>query len=222
SPAAFGQGLDPQVLLKPGSDSWPTYNGDYSGRRFSSLSQINQVNIKSLAVSWIYRTNVGPQRGIGATEIKSTPLLVNSVLYFTIPDHVWAVDARTGKELWHYAWQDQGGHLIGTRGVAIYGTWRYFMTPHGWVITLHANDGEERWRKKVADEKLQYFTTMAPLVVRNHILVGVGGDAMDVPGFLEARDPETGDVQWRWYTTPRPGEFGADTWPNKNAMEHGG
>src|SRR5437899_3044046 len=69
---------------------------------------------------------------------------------------------------------------------------------------------------------MQYFCTTSPLVVKNHIIVGVGGDAMDVPGFLDARDPETGDLQWRWNTTPRPGEAGAETWPNKDAMEHGG
>src|SRR6185436_12917982 len=222
SGTSSGQGLDSRNLLKPPSDSWPTYNGDYSGRRYSPLSQINATNIKSLAVNWIYHANVGPQRGVGTPEIKSTPLLVNSVLYFTIPDHVWAVDARTGDELWHYVWQDKGGHLVGNRGVGMYGNWLYFLAPDGWFISLNAKDGKERWRKKVADEKLQYFTTMAPLVVRNHVIVGVGGDAMDVPGFLEARDPETGEIQWRWNTTPRPGEFGADTWPNKNAMEHGG
>lgn len=217
-----GQSLDPKALVKPPTDTWPTYNGDYSGRRYSPLAQISDSTIEALAVAWIYRTNVGPQRGIGTPEIKSTPLLVNGILYFTIPNHVWAVDARTGVELWHYAWQDKGGHLVGNRGVGMYGGWLYFMAPDGWFISLNAKDGKERWRKLIADEKRQYFTTMAPLVVGNHVIIGVGGDAMDVPGFLEARDPQTGELQWRWYTTPRPGEVGADTWPNKNAMEHGG
>jgi alcohol dehydrogenase (cytochrome c) len=219
---AFGQALDPKALVKPPVDTWPTYNGDYSGRRYSLLSQINAANIGQLAVNWMYRTNVGPQRGVGIPEIKSTPLLVNGILYFTIPNHVWAIDARTGVELWHYSWQDKGGHLVGNRGVGMYGGWLYFLGPDGWLISLNAKDGKERWRKLIADEKLQYFTTMAPLVIKDHIIIGVGGDAMDVPGFLEARDPQTGDLQWRWYTTPRAGEVGADTWPNKNAMEHGG
>ena len=69
----------------------------------------------------MYRTNVGPQRGVGIPEIKSTPLLVGGILYFTIPNHVWAVDGRTGIELWHYSWQDKGGHLVGNRGVGMYG-----------------------------------------------------------------------------------------------------
>src|SRR5882672_1516049 len=96
SSVGLGQALDARTLVKPPSNSWPTYNGDYSGRRYSTPSQINADNIGTLAVNWIYRANVGTQRGIGIPEIKSTPLLVNSVLYFTIPDHVWAVDARTG------------------------------------------------------------------------------------------------------------------------------
>ncbi|MFZ0590263.1 MAG: acido-empty-quinoprotein group A, partial [Bryobacteraceae bacterium] len=170
----------------------------------------------------MYRTNVGTQRGVGAPQIKSTPLEVNGVLYFTIPDHVWAVDARTGDELWHYTWVDQGGHLIGNRGVGMYGNWLYFMAPDDWLISLNARTGKERWRIRVADAKLQYFTTMAPMVIGNHVIVGVGGDAMDVPGFLESRDPETGALQWRWNTEPRPGEPGAETWPGKAAMEHGG
>ena len=201
---------------------WRTYNGDYSGRRFSALSQINSSNIGSLAIAWMYRTDVGPMRGVGPTQIKSTPLEVNGILYFTVPDHVWAVDARTGEELWHYRWKDQGGHLVGNRGVGMYGNWLYFLAPDGWFICLNAKDGTERWKVQIADVKLQYFTTMAPMVIRNHVVVGVGGDAMDVPGYLESRDPETGALQWRWNTEPQMGEPGAETWPNAGAMGHGG
>lgn len=214
--------LNPAKLLSPPTDTWATYNGDYSGRRFSPLKQINAQNIGSLAMSWIYRINVGAMRGVSNTQIKSTPLQVNGVLYFTVPDNVWAVDARTGEELWHYNWVDHGGHLLGNRGVGMYGNWLYFLSPDGWFISLDAKDGKERWKVHVADAKLQYFTTMAPLVIHNHVIVGVGGDAMDVPGYLESRDPETGALQWRWNTEPRPGEPGAETWPDAGAMAHGG
>ncbi len=188
----------------------------------STLSQINSSNIQSLAMTWMYRTNVGALRGFGTPQIKATPLVVNGILYFTIPDHVYALDARTGEALWEFGWVDHGGHLLGNRGVGMYGDWLYFLSPDGWFISLNAKDGKLRWKVQVADSKLQYFTTMAPLVVGKHIIVGVGGDAMDVPGYLEARDPETGALQWRWNTAPRPGEPGAETWPNKGAMEHGG
>jgi len=204
--------------------SWPTYNGDYSGRRFSELTHINQSNLARLKIDWMFRiTGIGPQRGVGGPTIKSTPLMVDGVLYFTIPDHVFAVNAATGDKIWQFDFEDHGGHLIGQRGVGIYGNWLYFLTPDGWFISLNKQDGKERWRKKVADEKLQYFTTMAAMIVKNHIIVGVGGDAMDVRGYLEARDPETGDEQWRWWSEPlKMGDPGSETWPNQAAMDHGG
>jgi acido-empty-quinoprotein group A len=215
--------LDPHKLLEAeATDTWPTYNGDYSGRRFSPLTQIHASNVSRLALAWMYRVKVPPLRGVTDLEIKSTPIMVKGILYFTVPDHVFAIDAHTGRELWHYDWVDQGGHLVGNRGLGMYGDWLYFMAPDGWCISLDAHTGKERWRKKVADEKMQYFTTMATMVVGHHILIGVGGDAIDVPGFLEARDPETGELQWRWNTEPRKGEPGSETWPNDAAMEHGG
>jgi alcohol dehydrogenase (cytochrome c) len=219
------QGLDPHKLLqKEPTDTWPTYNGDYSGRRFSPLTQIETSNVHHLSLAWIYRVKIpgGAMRGVGDPDIKSTPLLVNGVLYFTIPDHVYALDARTGAELWHYDWVDKGGHLIGNRGVGMYRSWLYFMAPDGWFISLDAATGKERWRKKVADEKMQYFTTGAPMVVGNHVIMGVGGDAIDVPGYLESRDPETGELQWRWNSEPAKGEPGSETWPDESAMSHGG
>ncbi|MBV8706070.1 MAG: acido-empty-quinoprotein group A, partial [Acidobacteriaceae bacterium] len=110
----FSQFLDPAKLQQPPTDSWPTYNGDYSGRRFSTLSKVNAENINSLSLAWVYRINVGSDNPGGS--IKATPLLVNGVLYFTLPDHVWAVDARTGHELWNYNWQSKGGIHLGNRG----------------------------------------------------------------------------------------------------------
>src|ERR1700722_7471701 len=88
------EGLDPKALLKPPTDTWPTYNGDYSGRRYSSLSQINQSNVGQLTPVW-----VAQMRSVG---LKSTPLEVNGILYLTTPDNVWAMDARTGRTVWHY------------------------------------------------------------------------------------------------------------------------
>src|SRR6202451_3804248 len=159
--AALAQGLQPDVLLQPPTDTWPTYNGDYSGRRYSPLDQINRSNAGSLTLAWAFQAN--------SAALKSTPLEVNGILYFSVPDHVWAVDARTGDSLWHYEWKDEGGHLVGNRGVGMYGNWLYFMTPDGWLISLNAADGKEHWRMHIADVKLQYFTTMASLVIRNHV-----------------------------------------------------
>ena len=211
---AVAQGLDPVALLKPATDMWPTYNGDYSGRRFSTLEQINAANIKSLALAWVFRTH--------GNTVKSTPLEVNGILYFTSPDNVWAVDARYGRQIWHYYRKSEGDH-IANRGVGMHGDSIYFTTPDAHLICLNAKDGTVRWNVEVADAKLGYFATMAPLVVRDHIIVGVSGDVTDLPGFLESRDPETGAVQWHWNTEPKPGEPGSDTWPKDNdAILHGG
>jgi len=210
-PLVAAQGLDPAALLKPATDTWPTYNGDYSGRRFSTLDQINAGNV---TLAWAFHPH--------APAIKSTPLEVNGVLYFTAPENVWAVDARYGREIWHYHRASEGDH-IGHRGLAMYQNWLYFTTPDAHLVCLDAKDGTARWIVELADPKLGYFSTMAPLVVRDHVIVGVSGDATDIRGFLESLDPETGAIQWRWYTEPDPGQPGSETWPkDTDALLHGG
>src|ERR1700724_201802 len=102
------QGLDPGQLLRPPTDTWPTYNGDYSGRRFSPLKQIDTKNAATLTLAWAYPSH--------SVTIKSTPLEVNGILYFTVPDNVWAIDARTGHRIWHYHYDSNGGDHIGHRG----------------------------------------------------------------------------------------------------------
>src|SRR5580693_9479293 len=186
---AAAQGLDPAALLKPATDTWPTYNGDYSGSRFSTLDQINAGNVSSLTLAWVFQTH--------SATIKATPLEVNGILYFSVPDNVWAVDARFGRQIWHYERKSEG-HKIGHRGLAMYKNWLYFTTPDSHLVSLDAKDGTVRWIVELADSKLSYFSTMAPLVVHDHVIVGVSGDVTDVPGFLESIDPETGKVQWRW------------------------
>jgi alcohol dehydrogenase (cytochrome c) len=217
---SFSQGLAPEKLLRQPVDSWPTYNGDYSGRRFSPLTKINEHNITALSLAWVYRLSAAVRGSAGS--IKATPLMVNGVLYFTIPDHVWAVDARSGQEVWHYAWETKGGIHLGNRGVGIYGNWLYFETPDCNLVSLNMSDGKERWHRKICDIDQFYYSSVAPVVIKNHVIVGVSGDDLDIPGYLESRDPETGDLQWHWSTVPKPGELGSETWPTAEAMEHGG
>lgn len=238
--ALFAQILDPALLTKPATDAWPTYNGDYSGRRFSTLTQINQSNVKHLTLAWIYRVKVGPGSGTlvggegpGAAEggpadpdistVKATPLMVKGILYFATPDNAWAVDARSGRELWHYYWKTKGGIHIGNRGMGMYGNWLFFETPDNYLVSLDANTGKERWHVEIADVKQEYFSTPAPVVIGNHVIVGTGGDSLDVPGFLEAHDPETGAIQWKWWSAPlKKGDPGSETWPDEYSMRHGG
>src|ERR1051326_8363256 len=168
----FAQGLNPAKLGAPPTDTWPTYNGDYSGRRYSTLAKINQSNINSLSLAWVYRANGAPP-GIGGPfggRISATPVEGNSVLYFTLPDHAWAVDARTGREVWHYVWTSHGGEHIGNRGAGVYGNWLYFETPDCNLVSLNLKDGKERWHKPICDLDQYYFGSMSPLVGKNHIL----------------------------------------------------
>src|SRR3954449_7038621 len=216
----MAQGLDPAKLQQPPTDTWPTYNGDYSGRRFSTLSNINTANVNALTLAWVYRFNSGGSN-IGGS-INCTPLVVNGVLYFSVPDHVWAVDARSGRLLWHYVWSSKGGIHLGNRGVGIYGNWLYFETPDCNLVSLNTKDGTERWHKSICDLDQLYYSSVAPIVINNHVIVGVSGDDIDVPGYLESRNPETGELQWHWSVVPKPGEPGSETWPNAEAMAHGG
>ncbi len=219
--AAAAQTLDPAKLLKAPTDSWPSFNGDYSGRRFSPLTRITADNVTSLSLAWVHRINVqasGPFPG----SIKSTPVMVDGVMFFTIPDHVWAIDARTGRELWHFTWPSRGGIHIGNRGVAVMGKWLFFETPDCHLVSLNMKDGKERWHKSICDPDQFYFASAAPLVVGNHVIAGVSGDDLDVPGYLQSHDPETGEMQWRWYAYPEAGTAEAKSWPSIEAMMHGG
>ena len=177
----LGQGrLDPAKLLKAPTDSWPTFNGDYSGRRFSPLTRITSANVHQLSLAWMFRIT-----GTGLGAIKSTPLQINGVLYFTVPDHVWAVDGRSGRELWHYQWQTTGGNHLGNRGVAVYEDSLYFETPDCFLISLNLNDGKERWRRQICDIDRFYYASVAPTVLKDRLIVGVSGDDFDIPGYIQ-------------------------------------
>ena len=231
--------LDPVLMLKPPTEVWASYHGDYTGRHYSPLKQVDTSNAKNLSLAWFYRTPgdtegavmggppVGtpdtsgrgntPAAGAGGPIIKAIPLMVNGILYLSAPNRVYAVDARTGKQLWQYAWRGRGA--IGNRGVAMYGSWLYVVTPDNYVVSLESSTGKERWAHKLTTEGVANWSTSAPIVVRKHVLVGIGGDSPSGPtrGFLESVNAETGESEWRWYTTPGPGEPGIETWPNPEA-----
>jgi alcohol dehydrogenase (cytochrome c) len=89
-------------------------------------------------------------------------------------------------------------------------------------VSLNLKDGKERWQKSICDLDQMYYASVAPVIVKNHVLVGVSGDDLDIPGYFESRNPETGDLEWHWSVTPKKGEPGAETWPNPEAAAHGG
>jgi len=243
-------GLDPASLLKPLGESWPTYSGDYTGRRYSALTQVNQQTVKNLTLAWMTRVTGGPGnaggggggrgggRGASPTiiggegpgdipggtgaNIKGAVLQVDGVLYLCAPDNAWALDARDGHEIWHYFWKTKGSTHIGCRGLGMWHNSVYFETPDDYLVSLDARTGKENWHVEIADFDQQYFSTVAPIVVGNHLLVGTGND-LDQPGFLQSFDPETGKLQWKFYTVPmNPGDPGLETWPSLDAARHGG
>jgi alcohol dehydrogenase (cytochrome c) len=197
------QDLESSGMVHPSADSWPTYHGDYSGRRHVPFTQITPQNVGDLSLAWVFQTNQ-------TAQIKSSPLLVDGILYFTVPDNIWAVDARSGHVVWHYNRPSKGEH-IGQRGVAMLKGSLFFATPDAHLISLNAKDGTVRWDKVIADTSKGYWSTMAPLVVKNHVIVGVGGDLDNVPGLLRSFDPETGTLQWEWDATPPAGTPNATT-----------
>ena len=192
---------------------WPTYHGDYSGRHHSPLAQITPENVHQLTLAWAFQTGQTQQ-------IKSTPILVNGVIYITSPDNIWALDARSARQLWRYTYPTNQGFHIGHRGAAVYKDSVYLTTPDAHLVALNAHTGKVKWDVVVADAKRGYWSTNAPLVIRNHVLVGVSGDFDNLPGILQSFDPEMGAHQWTFHSTlpvgtpnsPSGGATGGQMW----------
>ena len=191
------QNVDPKALLSPPADSWLTYHGEYNGQRHSKLAQITPENISQLKQSWRYQTS---------QALKASPIVSGGVIYITAPDNLWAIEARTGKELWHHQHTKNNAFHIGHRGAAIYKDTVYLTTPDCHLIALSTKNGEVKWDILIADSGKGYWSTNAPLVIRNHVIVGVAGDFDNLPGLLRSFDAETGKPQWSFYSTPPPGQ----------------
>lgn len=250
-PTVFlGAGLNPALLLKPATNAWPSYAGDYTSRRYSSLTQLNQTNVHNLTLAWVTHLTAGrggggrgffrgpsvptivggvakhpvsiPGSSSGTPRLAGSILQVNGILYVSSPDNAWAIDATDGKMLWHFWWKSRGGTHIGNRGMAMYKNWVYFETPDDYIVCLNARTGKEVWEKPIANFNEEYFSTAAPLVIGDHLLVGEGDD-LDFPGFLQSLNPATGALQWKHYTVPMAkGDPGWKSWPSIEAARHGG
>lgn len=202
--AAAAQDLNPAELLHPSPDAWPQYHGDYSAERHVSLKQITPRNVSSLSLSWVFQT--------GSTDtLKCSPILVDGVLYITLPDNVWALDARSGHQIWHYTYPANTGFHIGHRGVAMHGHYLYLTTPDAHLVCLDARTGKVVWNIVIADADKGYWATMSPMVIRDHVIVGVSGDFDNLTGYLRSIDPDTGKTQWQWDSTPPAGTPNATT-----------
>jgi alcohol dehydrogenase (cytochrome c) len=191
------QSIDPKALLSPPPDAWLSYHGDYTGQRHSKLTQITPENVARLKQSWHFQAS---------QQIKASPIVANGMIYITAPDNLWAIDAHTGKEVWHHQHTKNNAFHIGHRGAAIYKDTVYLTTPDCHLIALSTKNGEVKWDILIADSSKGYWSTNAPLVVRNHVIVGVAGDFDNLPGLLRSFDADTGKPQWSFYSTPPAGQ----------------
>ena len=210
--------------------NWLTYSGGYFSQRYSSLDQITPVNVGELSLQWVYQTPV-------AGPWQTTPLVVDGVMYLTQrPNDVVALDARTGRVFWVYRYptppDQQSCCGSNNRGVAVLGDKLFMATLDAHVVAIDATTGTELWDVEVADMNLAYAFTLAPLAIKDKVIVGTGGGDRGIRGFIAALDTETGEEAWRFYTIPGPGEPGHETWkacpPNSptycdpEAWKHGG
>lgn len=208
-----------RLLVSPPQQDWPSYNGDYTGRRYSGLDQINTENVKHLRAQWVFHST-------NSDSMEVTPVVVGGVMYITSGNDALALDARTGRMLWRHSRpltegliDDASAHH--NRGVAVWHSRVYMETDNAHLLCLDARSGNLIWDVTYADTRLNYGATSAPLLVKDKVLVGTSGGDDGVRGFLAAYDAITGKFVWRFWTIPAPGEPGSESWIG-DAYLHGG
>ncbi len=200
-------------------ESWLTYWGDYSGQFFSPLAAITTANVHRLQARWAVEMP-------GDTVVESVPLVADGILYTTgMPGQVYALDARTGRQIWKYERKQKvvNPYEINrvNRGVAILGNRLFFGTLDAALVALDRRTGALLWEVQVGDTMVGHSITSAPLALKNEIVTGISGGEFGIRGFIDAYDPATGKRLWRFNTIPGPGEFGHDTWDG-DSWQHGG
>ena len=230
SPGAGQQGWSPVVgvanvgtedlITKPVGANWISYNGDYTGRRYSGLREINPENVAQLRASWVFHPG-------NSETLEATPVVVSGIMYVTSANDALALDARTGRVLWHHQRPVSSGLLDDaaahhTRGVGLWRNFVYMETDDAHLLCLDAHSGNLLWDVTYADKARHYGATSAPLVVKDNVIVGTSGGDSGVRGFLAAYDALTGNLKWRFWTIPGPGEFGSASWPGDSYLHGGG
>jgi len=198
---------------------WPSYNGETRGYRYSALDQINRSNVTRLAPKWEFTLpNTSP--------LQVTPVVAGGIMYVTSANECYALDAGAGRMIWHYQ-RPRTRNLTGNasgginRGVALAGDRMFMVTDHAHIIALNRFTGDLLWETEMADWHQNYNATSAPLIVGNLVVSGSAGGDEGVRGFLAAFDQATGKEVWRFWTVPKPGEPGSETWQGRD-IEHPG
>jgi alcohol dehydrogenase (cytochrome c) len=207
------------LTMKPSGPNWLSYNGDYSGRRYSSLAQITPKNVGKLRAQWVFHSS-------NSNRLEGTPQVVNGLMFVTSANSVFALDARTGRKVWESVRpvtegliDDASAHH--NRGVALWRTRLYMETDNAHLLCIDARSGHLIWDVPYAHGNKNYGATSAPLVVKDKVLVGTSGGDDGVRGFIAAFDAMTGKEAWRFWTIPGPGEFGSESWPGDSYLRGG-
>ncbi len=208
---AFGQ-IDAEALASSQQDneSWLMYGRNYSAWRYSPLDEIDTESVRGMVPAWIFQSGV-------SGKFQTTPLVHDGVMYVTGPsNHAWALDLKTGRELWHYSEPvpDDQPACCGkpNRGFAILGDRLFKVNMQATLVALDAKTGDVIWEVESADYRMGYSNTVAPLVIKGMVVIGIAGAEFGTRDFIDAYDAETGERVWRFWTVPGPGEPGNETW----------
>jgi len=197
--------------------AWPTYNGDPGGNRFTTLTQIDKTNVNRLAPAWMFAVP-------GAGGLQGTPVVADGIMYVTAPNECYALDAGSGRLIWRYSRPRTPGLSVGgyaNRGAGVAGDRVFMVTDHAHLIALNRWTGALVWDTEMADWHQNYSASSAPLPAGNLVISGVSGGEHGANGFVIAVDQDTGKEAWRFWTVPKPGQPGSETWKGKD-IEHGG
>jgi len=211
-------------ILKAAAEpqNWLTYSGNYNGQRYSTLDQITPANVRNLELQWVFQV-----RTLGAADkFEATPLVVDGIMYtVSPPNDVVALDAVSGRVFWRYDYANAPAARVCcgrvNRGLAILGDRLFMGTIDGKVIALNAKTGAVEWQKQIDRPEAGYSITVAPLVVKDKIILGPAGGEYGIRGYIMALDPKDGNELWRFYTIPEPGQPGSETWSGP-AWQRGG
>jgi PQQ-dependent dehydrogenase (methanol/ethanol family) len=199
------------AVESPAGGNWTTYSGNLSGNRHATLQGIDVANVGGLQTAWVHPLPYAP--------LETTPLVIDGIMYVTAPNQVFALDARTGSEIWNYSRpRSTAAGISGdaargaNRGVAALGDRIFFITDDAHLISLHRVTGALMWEVALPGRPGKFGGTSAPLVVGDLVIAGISGGDEAVRGFVAAYKAVSGEQAWRFWTVPKPGEPGSETW----------
>ena len=212
--ARLGAQTSAEDIAKPPAANWLSYSGDYSGRRFSTLEQINRDNVANLAPQWVFHVP-------DSNHLESTPIVVDGIMYVTNSNEVYALDALTGRAIWHYKYS-RAKISNANRGAAVLGDRLFFVSSDAHLIALNRKTGSLLWQVQYADANKGYGASLAPLAIKDKVIVGVSGGECGIRGYIDSYEAASGKHAWRFWTIPGRGEPGSETWGGQPAEYSGG